>query len=62
MARLSYVQMDQASPKVREIYEKVLRVKPVSWRIGFRAGKPNGAQLRKRRTSRRAVRITHPKA
>jgi hypothetical protein len=62
MARLSYVQMDQVSPKVREIYGRVLRGKPVSWRIGFRAGKPNGAQLRKRRPSERAVRSTRPKA
>ena len=30
MARVSYVEMDQASPEVREIYEKVLRGKPGS--------------------------------
>jgi alkylhydroperoxidase family enzyme len=30
MARLSYVEMEQASPEVREIYEKVLKGKPGS--------------------------------
>ena len=30
MARLSYVEMEQASPEVREIYEKVLGGKPGS--------------------------------
>ncbi len=25
MARVSYIEMDQASPEVREIYEKVLK-------------------------------------
>ena len=28
MARLSYVDMDKASPEVREVYEKTLRGKP----------------------------------
>ena len=31
MARLSYVEMDKASPEVREVYEKVLKGKPVSF-------------------------------
>src|SRR5271157_958386 len=31
MARLSYVEMDQASPEVREVYEKTLKGKPVSF-------------------------------
>jgi uncharacterized peroxidase-related enzyme len=30
MARLSYVEMEQASPEVREVYEKVLKGKPGS--------------------------------
>lgn len=30
MARLSYIEMDQASPEVREIYEKMLASKPGS--------------------------------
>jgi uncharacterized peroxidase-related enzyme len=30
MARLSYIEMDQASPEVREVYEKVLKGKPGS--------------------------------
>lgn len=31
MARLSYIEMDKASPEVREVYEKVLKGKPVSF-------------------------------
>src|SRR5271157_3744063 len=31
MARVSYVELDQASPEVREVYEKTLKGKPVSF-------------------------------
>jgi len=31
MARLSYVEMEQAPPEVREVYEKTLKGKPVSF-------------------------------
>ena len=31
MARLSYVEMQQASPEVREVYEKALKGKPVNF-------------------------------
>ena len=38
MARLSYVEMEQASPEVREIYETALRASRAASRSCWRTG------------------------